>query len=133
MEVSPFCLGGNVFGWGADEDTSHAVLEELEVRGVVQWVRLGPVYRQHALQLEYLRRRAMGAPSSELCAALQGVCKSVMQPLLHVPAGIGLADAAVVDENQRAVPRSKHVAAFDADDAVGPDQLPVGPARQHLA
>ncbi len=25
--MSPFCLGGNVFGWGADEDASHAVLD----------------------------------------------------------------------------------------------------------
>lgn len=27
IEVSPLCLGGNVFGWSADEATAHAVLD----------------------------------------------------------------------------------------------------------
>ena len=27
LEISPFCLGGNVFGWSADEETSFAVLD----------------------------------------------------------------------------------------------------------
>lgn len=27
LEVSPICLGGNVFGWGADEEASFAVLD----------------------------------------------------------------------------------------------------------
>jgi aryl-alcohol dehydrogenase-like predicted oxidoreductase len=27
LEVSPLCLGGNVFGWSADEEASHAVLD----------------------------------------------------------------------------------------------------------
>lgn len=27
LQVSPLCLGGNVFGWGADEAASHAVLD----------------------------------------------------------------------------------------------------------
>ncbi len=27
LEVFPLCLGGNVFGWTADEATSHAVLD----------------------------------------------------------------------------------------------------------
>jgi aryl-alcohol dehydrogenase-like predicted oxidoreductase len=34
LEVSPICLGGNVFGWTADEDTSFAVLDAfLELGG----------------------------------------------------------------------------------------------------
>src|SRR5271170_1409194 len=28
LEVSPICLGGNVFGWTADEPTSFAILDE---------------------------------------------------------------------------------------------------------
>ena len=27
LQVSPLCLGGNVFGWGADEAASFAVLD----------------------------------------------------------------------------------------------------------
>ena len=27
LEVSPICLGGNVFGWTADEPTSFAILD----------------------------------------------------------------------------------------------------------
>ena len=28
LEVSPICLGGNVFGWTADEPASFAILDE---------------------------------------------------------------------------------------------------------
>lgn len=27
LEVAPLCLGGNVFGWTADENTSFSVLD----------------------------------------------------------------------------------------------------------
>ena len=33
LEVSPLCLGGNVFGWSADEETSHAVLDAYVAAG----------------------------------------------------------------------------------------------------
>lgn len=33
LEVSPLCLGGNVFGWAADEDASFAVLDEYVALG----------------------------------------------------------------------------------------------------
>src|SRR6202453_4897991 len=33
LEVSPVCLGGNVFGWTADEPTSFAILDEFVEAG----------------------------------------------------------------------------------------------------
>ncbi|MHC1558385.1 aldo/keto reductase [Actinomycetospora sp. C-140] len=33
LEVHPLCLGGNVFGWTADEETSHAVLDAYRAAG----------------------------------------------------------------------------------------------------
>ena len=33
LEVSPLCLGGNVFGWSADEETSQAVLDAYVAAG----------------------------------------------------------------------------------------------------
>ena len=33
LEVSPLCLGGNVFGWTADEKTSFAILDALVAAG----------------------------------------------------------------------------------------------------
>ena len=33
LEVFPICLGGNVFGWTADEPTSHAVLDAYAAAG----------------------------------------------------------------------------------------------------
>jgi len=33
LNVSPLCLGGNVFGWTADEKTSFAILDELVAAG----------------------------------------------------------------------------------------------------
>jgi aryl-alcohol dehydrogenase-like predicted oxidoreductase len=33
LEVSPICLGGNVFGWTADEPTSFAILDAFEGAG----------------------------------------------------------------------------------------------------
>ncbi|WP_285652529.1 aldo/keto reductase [Actinomycetospora sp. NBRC 106375] len=33
IEVHPLCLGGNVFGWTADEETSHAVLDAYRAAG----------------------------------------------------------------------------------------------------
>jgi aryl-alcohol dehydrogenase-like predicted oxidoreductase len=33
LEVSPLCLGGNVFGWTADEKTSFAILDALVAEG----------------------------------------------------------------------------------------------------
>ena len=33
LKVSPLCLGGNVFGWSADEDTSFEVLEAYAAAG----------------------------------------------------------------------------------------------------
>jgi aryl-alcohol dehydrogenase (NADP+) len=33
LELSPLCLGGNVFGWSADEDASHAVLDAYVAAG----------------------------------------------------------------------------------------------------
>ena len=33
LEVSPLCLGGNVFGWSADEEASHAVLDAYVAAG----------------------------------------------------------------------------------------------------
>ena len=33
LEVSPLCLGGNVFGWTADEKTSFAILDALAAAG----------------------------------------------------------------------------------------------------
>ena len=33
LEVSPLCLGGNVFGWTADEKTSFAILDSLVAAG----------------------------------------------------------------------------------------------------
>jgi aryl-alcohol dehydrogenase-like predicted oxidoreductase len=33
LEVSPLCLGGNVFGWTADEKTSFAILDALVSAG----------------------------------------------------------------------------------------------------
>ncbi|MFC4495928.1 aldo/keto reductase [Streptomyces ovatisporus] len=33
LSVSPLCLGGNVFGWTADEATSHAVLDAYTAAG----------------------------------------------------------------------------------------------------
>jgi aryl-alcohol dehydrogenase-like predicted oxidoreductase len=33
LEVSPICLGGNVFGWTADEKTSFAILDALVAAG----------------------------------------------------------------------------------------------------
>ncbi|MEW2620100.1 aldo/keto reductase [Streptomyces sp. NPDC048106] len=33
LQVSPLCLGGNVFGWTADEQTSHAVLDAYTAGG----------------------------------------------------------------------------------------------------
>ncbi len=36
LTVAPFCLGGNVFGWTADETTSFAILD----RFVEQRLRL---------------------------------------------------------------------------------------------
>ena len=33
LSVSPLCLGGNVFGWTADEQTSHALLDRYAERG----------------------------------------------------------------------------------------------------
>lgn len=33
LRVSPLCLGGNVFGWGADEDASFEVLEAYAAAG----------------------------------------------------------------------------------------------------
>src|SRR3954463_6184605 len=33
IKVSPLCLGGNVFGWTADEKTSFAVLDDFTASG----------------------------------------------------------------------------------------------------
>jgi aryl-alcohol dehydrogenase-like predicted oxidoreductase len=33
LSVSPLCLGGNVFGWTADEATSHALLDRYAAAG----------------------------------------------------------------------------------------------------
>lgn len=33
LTVAPFCLGGNVFGWTADEDTSFAILDRFVEQG----------------------------------------------------------------------------------------------------
>jgi aryl-alcohol dehydrogenase-like predicted oxidoreductase len=33
LELSPLCLGGNVFGWSADEEASHAVLDAYVAAG----------------------------------------------------------------------------------------------------
>jgi aryl-alcohol dehydrogenase-like predicted oxidoreductase len=33
LKVAPFCLGGNVFGWTADETTSFAILDRFIARG----------------------------------------------------------------------------------------------------
>lgn len=33
LSVAPFCLGGNVFGWTADEDTSFAILDRFVEQG----------------------------------------------------------------------------------------------------
>src|SRR5712664_590384 len=33
LNVSPLCLGGNVFGWTADEKTSFAILDALVAAG----------------------------------------------------------------------------------------------------
>jgi aryl-alcohol dehydrogenase-like predicted oxidoreductase len=33
LDLSPLCLGGNVFGWSADEETSHAVLDAYVAAG----------------------------------------------------------------------------------------------------
>ena len=33
LSVSPLCLGGNVFGWTADEDASFAVLDAYAAAG----------------------------------------------------------------------------------------------------
>src|SRR5918912_2640295 len=33
LRVSPLCLGGNVFGWTADEPTSHAILDAYTAAG----------------------------------------------------------------------------------------------------
>ncbi len=33
LDVSPLCLGGNVFGWTADEDASFAVLDAYTAAG----------------------------------------------------------------------------------------------------
>ncbi|HSJ72750.1 MAG TPA: aldo/keto reductase [Miltoncostaeaceae bacterium] len=33
LEVSPLCLGGNVFGWSADEEASHSVLDAYVAAG----------------------------------------------------------------------------------------------------
>ena len=33
LSVSPLCFGGNVFGWTADEATSHALLDRFVAAG----------------------------------------------------------------------------------------------------
>ncbi len=33
LTVAPFCLGGNVFGWTADEPTSFAILDRFVEQG----------------------------------------------------------------------------------------------------
>ena len=33
LEVSPICLGGNVFGWSANQDESFAVLDAFVAAG----------------------------------------------------------------------------------------------------
>ncbi len=43
LHVTPLCLGGNVFGWTADEDASFAVLDAL-VNAGLNFVDTADVY-----------------------------------------------------------------------------------------
>src|SRR6202167_5916665 len=47
IEVSPICLGGNVFGWTADEPTSFAILDEFVDAGF-NFVDTADVYSKWA-------------------------------------------------------------------------------------
>src|ERR1700689_2160600 len=47
LEVSPLCLGGNVFGWTADEKTSFAILDAL-VEGGFNFIDTADMYSSWA-------------------------------------------------------------------------------------
>jgi len=43
--VFPLCLGGNVFGWTADEPTSFAILDAYNGAGTAEWLAVPGSFR----------------------------------------------------------------------------------------
>ena len=45
LDVFPLCLGGNIFGWTADEPTSFAILDAYNGAGTAGWVAVPGSFR----------------------------------------------------------------------------------------